>query len=151
MQLIDRERNWILHWLLVQKLVSSRSQAQPTSRTDHLPDQSASFGRAPTRRGVEEKLIACECAGWTLASQLTPATVSLLTSKIGAHKTSFIPYLSFFLTASTTAGLHFHYSDMLLTCTTAIITLKLRVYLILSCNIWYLNLRKFHYFANTNA
>ncbi len=28
------------------------------------------------QRGVGEQLIACECAGWTLASQLTPTTVS---------------------------------------------------------------------------
>ncbi len=28
------------------------------------------------QRGVGEQLIACECAGWTLASQLTPTTIS---------------------------------------------------------------------------
>jgi hypothetical protein len=31
-----------------------------------------------------EQLIACECVGWSLASQLTPATISKPTSKIGA-------------------------------------------------------------------
>ncbi len=39
--------------------------------------------------GVGEQLIACECTGWTLASQLTPAIVNWPTCKIGAPKKYF--------------------------------------------------------------
>jgi hypothetical protein len=45
------------------------------------------------QRGVGEQLIACECTGWTLASQLTPATVSKPTSKFGAQNIGNIPFL----------------------------------------------------------
>jgi hypothetical protein len=41
---------------------------------------------ATLQRDVGEQLIACECAGWMLTSQLTPMTVSKPTSKIGAPK-----------------------------------------------------------------
>ncbi len=46
---------------------------QPRGQTIYQINQRLSVA---LQRGVGEQLIACECAGWTLASQLTPATLS---------------------------------------------------------------------------
>ncbi len=61
--------------IMIRKIVICHADKhnRPQGQTIYQINQRLSVA---LQRGIGEQLIACECASWTLALQLTPATVS---------------------------------------------------------------------------